>query len=32
MRKRPGGYDPLIADEIWRYSDEWWECPSCARK
>lgn len=28
MRKRPGGYDPLVAEEIWRHSDEYWECPS----
>lgn len=32
MRKRPKGYDPLVAEEIWRHSDEYWECPSCSRK
>lgn len=32
MQKRPGGYDPLVAEEIWRHSDEYWECPSCARR
>ena len=29
MRKRPGGYDPAVAEEIWKYSDEQWEWPEC---
>jgi hypothetical protein len=32
MRKRPGGYDARLAEEIWRHSDEYWECVACARK
>lgn len=32
MRKRPGGYDAALAEEIWRHSDEYWECGPCARK
>lgn len=33
MRKRPREYDdPVIAEDIWRHSDEYWECPACARK
>jgi hypothetical protein len=31
MRKRPGDCDPEIAEEIWKHSDEYWECPHCAR-
>ena len=32
MRKRPGGYDAAVADEIWRHSDEYWECINCTRR
>lgn len=32
MRKRSVGYDdPSIAEEIWKHSDEYWECLACAR-
>jgi hypothetical protein len=29
IRKRPAGYEPAVAEEIWRHSDEYWECPDC---
>jgi hypothetical protein len=29
MRKRPGGFDPAITDEVWKHSDEYWECSEC---
>lgn len=33
MPKRPRKHgDPLVAQEIWKHSDEYWECPACARK
>jgi hypothetical protein len=32
LRKRPGGYDPAVADEIWSHSDEQWECLRCFRR
>lgn len=32
LRKRPGGYDPEVAEEIWRHSDEYWECLRCFRR
>ena len=33
MKKRPSGHeDPVLAEEIWRHSDEYWECLECAGK
>jgi hypothetical protein len=32
MRKRPGGYKPAVSEEIWKHSDEYWECLECSSR
>jgi hypothetical protein len=31
LRKRPQHNDPAVAEEIWKHSDEYWECLRCSR-
>jgi len=31
LRKPPQHDDPVVAEEIWKHSDEYWECLKCAR-
>jgi hypothetical protein len=32
LRKRPAGYPAAVTEEIWKHSDEYWECSVCVGK